>query len=42
MVELKGVGERFKGNAYVSGVKHTVADGQWRTTVTVGLPAEDG
>jgi len=42
MVELKGVGERFNGNAYVSGVKHTVADGQWLTTVTVGLPAEDG
>ncbi|GAA4055214.1 hypothetical protein GCM10022409_47970 [Hymenobacter glaciei] len=36
-VELAGMGQRFNGTAYVSGVTHTVADGNWVTEVALGL-----
>jgi len=37
MVALSGLGDRFNGNAYVSGVYHSVHDGFWRTTAELGL-----
>lgn len=37
MVTLAGLGERFNGNAWVSGVHHRVAEGLWRTTLELGL-----
>lgn len=37
MVTLGGLGSRFNGNAYVSGVHHRLAEGLWRTTVEIGL-----
>jgi Rhs element Vgr protein len=37
MVTLAGLGDRFNGDAYVSGMHHEVADGQWHTTVEIGL-----
>ncbi len=37
MIELKGVGDRFNGNAIVSGVIHTIEMGNWYTTVDLGL-----
>jgi len=37
IVELSGIGERFEGKLYVSGVRHTVADGNWETDVQLGL-----
>jgi len=37
MVTLAGLGERFNGNAYVSGVHHRLAEGLWRTNVEIGL-----
>jgi Rhs element Vgr protein len=37
MVTLAGIGDRFNGSAYVSGVHHRLAEGFWRTTVQLGL-----
>lgn len=36
-IELNGVGDRFNGPVYVSGIKHRVADGAWVTDVQFGL-----
>ncbi len=38
IIELQGVGERFNGKAYVSAVRHDVAEGAWDTHVQFGLP----
>ncbi|PJJ60780.1 type VI secretion system tip protein VgrG [Hymenobacter chitinivorans] len=37
VVELKGLGARFNGAAYVSEVTHLIADGNWTTEVGLGL-----
>lgn len=36
-MQLAGLGTRFDGNAFVSGVYHNLENGQWTTTVTFGL-----
>jgi Rhs element Vgr protein len=38
LVELNGLGERFNGVAFVSGVRHVLGAGDWETTVQLGLP----
>lgn len=40
VIEFKGVGERFNGSAFISGVEHEIADGDWVTTVKIGLSDE--
>jgi Rhs element Vgr protein len=37
MIELKGVGERFNGNVFVSGVRHQINPENWETDVQFGL-----
>ena len=37
MIELAGVGERFNGKVFVSGVLHQVADGNWTTNIQFGM-----
>lgn len=37
MVTLAGLGDRFNGNAWVSGVHHRVSEGLWYTTIDIGL-----
>ncbi|MGV3590384.1 MAG: type VI secretion system tip protein VgrG [Gammaproteobacteria bacterium] len=37
LIELKGVGDRFNGNVFVSGVTHALSDGNWVTRVDFGL-----
>jgi Rhs element Vgr protein len=37
LIELKGVGERFNGKGFVSGVRHELQEGNWITTVTLGI-----
>jgi Rhs element Vgr protein len=37
MVALAGLGGRFNGNAWVSGVHHSIEDGAWLTTADFGL-----
>lgn len=40
MVKLAGVGNRFKGKAYVTAVKHDLGMGMWDTHVQFGLDPE--
>jgi Rhs element Vgr protein len=37
MIEATGIGKRFQGRQYVSGVRHTVVNGNWETDVQFGL-----
>ncbi|WP_154857941.1 type VI secretion system tip protein VgrG [Cyclobacterium xiamenense] len=37
IIALSGVGDRFSGNAYVSGVLHQLAGGNWTVDVQFGL-----
>lgn len=37
-ITLKGVGDRFAGDHFVSGVVHTLAAGNWTTEMALGLP----
>ncbi|MBS1902209.1 MAG: type VI secretion system tip protein VgrG [Bacteroidetes bacterium] len=39
MITLDGVGDRFNGNVFVSGVLHTF-DGEWRTDIQFGWKSE--
>ncbi|WP_136525541.1 type VI secretion system tip protein VgrG [Geomonas ferrireducens] len=40
VIEITGVGERFQGKVYVSGVRHQVDNGNWETDVQFGLCTE--
>ncbi len=40
VIELRGVGDRFNGKAFVSAVRHDVGDGSWDTHVQFGLPLQ--
>ncbi|MFV0590827.1 MAG: type VI secretion system tip protein VgrG [Draconibacterium sp.] len=40
LVELSGFSDRFNGNAFVSGVTHTVAEGSWITKLQIGMISE--
>ncbi len=37
-VELAGFGDRFNGNAFVSGIRHELYDGGWTSDIAIGLP----
>jgi Rhs element Vgr protein len=37
VIELAGVGDRFNGDAYVTGVSHTISEGTWTSTTKFGL-----
>jgi Rhs element Vgr protein len=38
MIELGGMGDRFNGLAFVSGVRHTLGGGNWEMALQIGLP----
>ncbi|MBI0464641.1 type VI secretion system tip protein VgrG, partial [Dickeya dianthicola] len=38
LITLAGVGARFNGHLYVSGVRHHIQDGQWLTHIDFGMP----
>jgi len=40
LLELKGLGKRFNGKGFVSGVKQELRDGNWITTAKIGLSPE--
>ncbi len=40
IIKFTGIGTRFSGNAYVSGVLHDISRGLWLTTIQFGLPFE--
>lgn len=37
LIEITGIGDRFGGKLYVSGVRHTVSGGNWETDLQFGL-----
>lgn len=39
-IELAGLGARFNGNAYITGVSHLIHGGDWRATLQFGLEAD--
>lgn len=40
IIELEGVGKRFSGKVFVSGITHQIADGEWTTEAQFGLAPE--
>ncbi|MCB0632246.1 MAG: type VI secretion system tip protein VgrG [Saprospiraceae bacterium] len=40
LIDLKGVGKRFEGKAFISAVQHDISRGDWITTITIGLSPE--
>ncbi|MGZ8190788.1 MAG: type VI secretion system tip protein VgrG [Methylococcaceae bacterium] len=40
IIEVTGIGERFEGKLYVSGIRHSFAKGNWETDVQLGLNSE--
>lgn len=38
-VKFKGLGDRFNGDAYITGVQHVFEPGDWRTILTLGIDA---
>jgi Rhs element Vgr protein len=40
VIAINGVGDRFNGNLYVSGVRHSLAEGNWETDVQFGIDPE--
>lgn len=37
MIKLNGVGDRFAGNSFVSGIRHEIGNGLWETTIQFGI-----
>ena len=40
LIQLNGVGDRFEGKLFVTGVRHEVAEGNWLTTFQFGINPE--
>lgn len=40
LLSVQGLGDRFNGTLYVSGVRHSFAQGSWHTDAQLGLSAE--
>lgn len=40
LVELEGVGSRFSGSVYATGLTHRIGEGSWTTVVNFGAPVE--
>jgi len=40
IINLGGLGDRFNGDYYVSGVRHEISDGNWFTDIQLGLNPE--
>ena len=40
LIQLNGVGERFEGKLFVTGIRHAVTEGNWLTTFQFGINPE--
>lgn len=40
IIKLEGVGDRFNGKAYITGVKHNITEGNWTVDAQFGLNPE--
>lgn len=41
IVEINGIGDRFQGKVFVSGVRHQIAKGNWEMDIQIGYDPED-
>lgn len=37
LIEVKGVGDRFNGNVFISGIRHEIINGNWTTEIMFGM-----
>ena len=37
LVTIKGVSDRFNGKHFISAISHEIAEGNWKTTISVGI-----
>ena len=42
MIRVSGVGDAYRGDLFVTGVEHTMADGNWFTSVEFQMPVKGG
>jgi Rhs element Vgr protein len=40
LIQLNGVGERFEGKLFVTGIRHEISEGLWQTTFQFGINPE--
>ena len=40
LIELNGVGQRFNGSVYITGIRHEMANGEWCTQAEFGTPPD--
>jgi len=40
LINLSGLGKRFNGKAWVSGIAHQLSNGTWETDIQIGYPKE--
>ena len=40
LIQLNGVGERFEGKLFVTGIRHEISEGNWLTTFQFGINPE--
>ena len=40
LINLNGLGKRFNGKAWVSGIAHQLSNGTWETDIQIGYPKE--
>ncbi|KAA5548443.1 type VI secretion system tip protein VgrG [Adhaeribacter rhizoryzae] len=40
LIQVNGIGNRFRGVAFVSGVRHQIANGNWETDMQLGVQPE--
>ena len=40
LIQLKGVGDRFEGKLFVTGIRHQITEGLWQTTFQFGINPE--
>lgn len=40
LVEIKGINDRFNGNAFVGAIHHEIAGGTWLTDIQIGIDSE--
>ena len=40
LIQLNGVGDRFEGKLFVTGIRHQIAEGLWQTTFQFGINPE--
>jgi Rhs element Vgr protein len=40
LITLSGLGDRYNGDAWISGIRHEISEGNWTTNIGIGLDPE--